>query len=181
MNQARLISLARPSGRQSARTVVWILSLVLSILFNVSSVAESLAHDSHAHLSSVEISESSPNSKPDAHGSHQAMHGKKAHNSHDVGMQFSDAGAHAESASENYVQTHLDTSTDPQSGVGVSAHFNNLDAECACDDICCLSAVSLNQVTSSIHSPLAESNLASQVRDYCSITLDLLLPPPNFS
>jgi hypothetical protein len=58
---------------------------------------------------------------------------------------------------------------------------SNLDAECACDDICCFSAASLNQVASLLHSPIAEGDPASRVRDYLSITLDLLLPPPNFS
>jgi hypothetical protein len=137
MNQARFITLPRPSGRQSKRTVVWILSLVLAILFNVSSVAEGLAHNSHAHTPAAELSESSSDSSVDAHESH-----------------------------------HMMQSEEPQS---------NLDAECACDDICCFSAASLNQVASLLHSPIAEGDPASRVRDYLSITLDLLLPPPNFS
>ena len=137
MNQARFITLARPSGRQSKRTIVWILSLVLAILFNVSSVAEGLAHNSHAHAPSAEHSEMSSPSSVDGHGSH-----------------------------------HMMQSEEPQS---------NLDAECACDDICCFSAASLNQITSLLHSPIAEGDPASRVRDYLSITLDLLLPPPNFS
>jgi hypothetical protein len=137
MNQARFITLARPSGRQSKRTVVWILSLVLAILFNVSSVAEGLAHNSHAHTPAAELSESSSDSSVDAHESH-----------------------------------HMMQSEEPQS---------YLDAECACDDICCFSAATLNQVASLLHSPIAEGDPASRVRDYLSITLDLLLPPPNFS
>lgn len=137
MNQARFITLARPSGRQSKRTVVWVLSLVLSILFNVSSVAEGMAHNSHAHTPAAELSEHSSHSSLEAHGSH-----------------------------------HMMQSEEQQS---------NLDAECACDDICCFSAASLNQVASLLHSPIAEGDLASRVRDYHSITLDLLLPPPNFS
>jgi hypothetical protein len=137
MNQARFITLPRPSGRQSKRTVVWILSLVLAILFNVSSVAEGLAHNSHAHTPAAELSESSSDSSVDAHESH-----------------------------------HMMQSEEPQS---------NLDAECACDDICCFSAASLNQAASLLHSPIEEGDPASRVRDYLSITLDLLLPPPNFS
>jgi hypothetical protein len=137
MNQARFITLARPSGRRSKRTVVWVLSLVLSILFNVSSVAEGLAHNLHAHTPAAELSEPSSHSSSEVHGSH-----------------------------------HMMQSEEPQ---------GNLDAECACDDICCFSAASLNQVASLLHSPIAEGELASRVRDYLSITLDLLLPPPNFS
>ena len=137
MNQARFITLARPSGRHSKRTVVWVLSLVLSVLFNVSSVAEGLAHNSHAHAPAAELAESPSPSSADAHGSH-----------------------------------HMMQSEEPQS---------SLDAECACDDICCFSAASLNQFASLLHSPIAEGDPASRVRDYLSITLDLLLPPPNFS
>ena len=53
--------------------------------------------------------------------------------------------------------------------------------ECICDDVCCLSSASLSQLRAGLAAPQLASVAAQAAAGYLSITLDLILPPPNFS
>ena len=53
--------------------------------------------------------------------------------------------------------------------------------ECICDDVCCLSSASLSQLRAGLAAPQLASVSAQADAGYLSITLDLVLPPPNIS
>lgn len=72
---------------------------------------------------------------------------------------------------------------------GAESHSNHSEVEeprhshegedCVCDDLCCLSTVSLFDSSIDSKITLADNQLVKPAQFYQSISLDLLLPPPT--
>jgi hypothetical protein len=71
---------------------------------------------------------------------------------------------------------------DSQAALQLESEFKAQQSdECICDDVCCLSSASLSQLRAGLAAPQRASVSAQADAGYLSITLDLVLPPPNFS
>ncbi|PCJ24877.1 MAG: hypothetical protein COA96_08570 [SAR86 cluster bacterium] len=57
--------------------------------------------------------------------------------------------------------------------------IDQLDEECVCEDICCVSTVEFGADTGSESIPDFDGNASRQMNFYQSVALDLILPPPT--
>lgn len=124
----------------------WVLGLLLCVLFNASSLAEVIAHNSHDHASHADVVVS----------------------------------AHAEETVDAGIASH-DASHGHHGSAAQSQSSSQESEECICEDVCCLSSASLNQPRAGLAAPQLASVSAQAAAGYLSISLDLDLPPPNFS
>ncbi|MEX2132342.1 MAG: hypothetical protein WD772_12750 [Pseudohongiellaceae bacterium] len=142
-------------SRRSSKSLITL--LVLALVGATTSITEILTHQSHQHETAIASTIASP---PDTgHFSHQGEESRTVYES---------APHH-----EHLMTTAKQASANPDSGTQVNQE------ECVCDDICCaVSAMSLAQsprLTDSVNSVQIVNNVAS----YTSISLDLLIPPPE--
>ncbi len=219
----------RSARRQRATKATghWVLGLVVCILFNATSLAEVIAHNSHNHGSP---NHGSPNHESANHGSHKQRsksdlmvsfvssekrsaenhgfvnNGSETHSvekpsaekpsaetrSHDAShAHHSSVSSSAEQLSdpfENSLQgivafeAQAGSQTDSQAALQLESESKAQQSdECICDDVCCLSSASLSQLRAGLAAPQLASVAAQAAAGYLSITLDLVLPPPNFS
>lgn len=227
----------RSARRQRATKATghWVLGLVVCILFNATSLAEVIAHNSHNHGSP---NHGSPNHESANHGSHKqvsqsdlmvssASSEKRSAENHgfvksgsetrsvdrpsaekpSTEMRSHDAShTHHSSVSSSADQptdlfadslqdivafeaqagSHPGSQPDFQPGSQADLRLESQSKaqqsdECICDDVCCLSSASLSQLRAGLAAPQLASVSAQADAGYLSITLDLVLPPPNIS
>lgn len=220
MRSARRQKTTKASGH-------WVLGLVVCVLFNATSLAEVIAHNSHSHGS---VNHESGNHESAKHRSHKqvshagsmvasatpekhstanegfANKGSESHSaekpsaekpsaetrSHDAShAHHSSVSSSAEQPSdlfENSLQgivafeAQAGSQPDSQAALQLESESKAQQSdECICDDVCCLSSASLSQLRAGLAAPQLASVAAQAAAGYLSITLDLVLPPPNIS
>lgn len=159
--------------------------LVLCLLFNASSLAEVIAHNSHGHNAHTSQASHVPqggvavsphggewaNADPAHHGASHAQHQSAFKPVSLPGKAPAESlqGAGALAAAPEAQAASPSQTPSPESD------------ECICDDVCCLSSASLSQLRYGFSAPQLALVPAQASVGYLSITLDLVLPPPNFS
>ena len=215
MRSARRQKTTKASGH-------WVLGLVVCVLFNATSLAEVIAHNSHGHGS---VNHESGNHESAKHRSHKqvshagsmvasatpekhsaANKGLETHNvekpsaeklsaetrSHDAShAHHSSVSSSAEQLSDPFenslrgivaFEAQAGSQPDSQAALQLESESKAQQSdECICDDVCCLSSASLSQLRAGLAAPQLASVAAQAAAGYLSITLDLVLPPPNFS
>ena len=225
MRSARRQKTTKASGH-------WVLGLVVCVLFNATSLAEVIAHNSHGHGSVNHESGSHESGKHESakHRSHKpvsdagsmvasaapekhstanegfANKGSETHSvekpsaekpsaetrSHDAShAHHSSVSSSAEQPSdlfENSLQgivafeAQAGSQPDSQAVLQLESESKAQQSdEFICDDVCCLSSASLSQLRAGLAAPQLASVSAQADAGYLSITLDLVLPPPNIS
>ncbi len=220
MRSARRQKTTKASGH-------WVLGLVVCVLFNATSLAEVIAHNSHGHGSVNHESGKHESAKHRSHkpvsdaGSMVASAAPEKHSTANEGFANKGSESHsvekpsteklsaetrshdASHAHHSAVPSSADQPTDlfadslqgivafeaqagsqPDSQAALQLESEpkaQQSDECICDDVCCLSSASLSQLRAGLAAPQLASVSAQADAGYLSITLDLVLPPPNFS
>lgn len=232
MRSARRQKTTKASGH-------WVLGLVVCVLFNATSLAEVIAHNSHGHGSvnhesgihesakhrshkpvsdagsmvasaapekhstanegfANKGSESHSAEKPSAEKPSTEMRSHDASHAHHSSVSSSadqptdlfadslqgivafEAQAGSQPSSQPYSQPDFQPGSQADLQLKSESKAQQSD-ECICDDVCCLSSASLSQLRAGLAAPQLASVSAQADAGYLSITLDLVLPPPNFS
>jgi len=213
MRSARRQKTTKASGH-------WVLGLVVCVLFNATSLAEVIAHNSHGHGSVNHESGSHESGKhesakhrshkpvsdagsmvasaaPEKHSTANEGFANKGSETHSVEKPSAEKPSHSSVSSsaeqpsdlfENSLQgivafeAQAGSQPDSQAVLQLESESKAQQSdECICDDVCCLSSASLSQLRAGLAAPQLASVSAQADAGYLSITLDLVLPPPNIS
>jgi hypothetical protein len=154
-----LLTLPVPQ-KTTRQRMAGVLCLIVCVLFNVSALAEVVAHSEHAHSGHAQDERSHSSQAPSAHKTSAHKH----------------AEDHAMAGEQQ--DCHGSEAVDASAAI---APAEASESDCVCEEVCCPSSAHLVQFrpldTGSI--PNAQDGVLKT--HYRSITLDLVLPPPDFS